>query len=57
MTDREAGNKGLTAFVVEKGMLGLSFGAPLHKLGIRWTTTEVHFDGVRVPVENCWLAV
>jgi alkylation response protein AidB-like acyl-CoA dehydrogenase len=53
VTNREAGHKGLTAFVVEKGMPGLSFGPPLHKLGIRGsTTTEVHFDGVRVPVEN-----
>jgi alkylation response protein AidB-like acyl-CoA dehydrogenase len=53
VTNREAGHQGLTAFVVEKGMPGLSFGTPLHKLGICGsTTTEVHFDGVRVPVEN-----
>jgi acyl-CoA dehydrogenase len=53
VTNREAGHQGLTAFVVEKGMPGLSFGTPLHKLGICGsTTTEVHFDGVRVPVDN-----
>ncbi len=53
VTDREAGHRGLTDFVVEKGMPGLSFGEPLHKLGICGSaTTEVHFDNVRVPVAN-----
>jgi alkylation response protein AidB-like acyl-CoA dehydrogenase len=53
VTDRTAGHKGLTDFVVEKGTPGLSFGEPLHKLGIRGSaTTEVHFDNARVPVEN-----
>ena len=53
VTDRAAGHKGLTDFVVEKGMPGLSFGEPLHKLGICGSaTTEVHLDNVRVPVEN-----
>src|ERR671932_63997 len=53
LRDPGAGHKGITDFVVEKGMPGLSFGEPLHKLGICGSaTTEVHFDNVRVPVEN-----
>jgi alkylation response protein AidB-like acyl-CoA dehydrogenase len=53
VTDRAAGHDGLTDFIVEKGTPGLSFGEPLHKLGIRGSaTTEVHFDNARVPVEN-----
>ena len=53
VTNKEAGHKGITDFIVEKGAPGLSFGAPLHKLGINGSaTTEVFFDNVRVPVAN-----
>jgi len=48
-----AGAGGISAFVVEKGASGLSFGAPERKLG--WNsqpTAAVHFDDVRVPAEN-----
>ncbi|MDQ2861522.1 MAG: acyl-CoA dehydrogenase family protein [Pseudomonadota bacterium] len=47
------GAKGVSTFVVEKGMAGLSFGAPERKMG--WTsqpTAMVHFDNVAVPAEN-----
>jgi len=47
------GAGGVSAFVVEKGMAGLSFGANERKMG--WNaqpTATVHFDGVRVPAEN-----
>ncbi len=47
------GPKGVSALVVEKGMPGLSFGAQERKMG--WNaqpTALVHFDNVRVPVEN-----
>ena len=47
------GAGGVSAFVVEKGAPGLSFGAPERKLG--WNsqpTAMVHFDGVRIPLEN-----
>ena len=47
------GPKGVSAFVVEKGMPGLSFGANERKMG--WNsqpTAQVMFDEVRVPVEN-----
>ena len=49
----EAGYKGITAFVVEKGMPGLSIGKKELKLGIRASSTcEVIFDDVKVPKEN-----
>jgi len=47
------GAGGVSAFVVEKGQGGLSFGAPERKMG--WNaqpTAQVNFDGVRVPVAN-----
>eukprot|EP00250_Pteridium_aquilinum_P005061 c15216_g1_i1 orf=333-1187(-) len=44
------GPKGITCFLVEKGMPGLSFGRPEHKLGWRsQPTTSITFDDVRVP--------
>ena len=47
------GPKGISCFVSEKDMPGVSFGAPERKLG--WNaspTAQVIFDNVRVPVEN-----
>ena len=47
------GARGISAFVVEKGAPGLSFGANERKMG--WNsqpTTTLSFDGVRVPAEN-----
>ena len=47
------GAKGVSAFVVEKGTPGLSFGANERKMG--WNaqpTAQVNFDNCRVPVEN-----
>ena len=50
VTDPEAGKKGITAFVVEKGDEGVSFGAPEKKLGIKGSPTrEVYLDKVRIP--------
>ncbi len=49
----EGGAKGVSAFVVEKGTPGLSFGAPERKMG--WNsqpTAAVNFDDCRVPAEN-----
>jgi len=44
---------GISAFVVEKGDEGLSFGAPEKKLGIKGSPTrEVYFDDVRVPADR-----
>ena len=47
------GANGISCLVIEKDMPGVSFGANERKLGWRsQPTAQVHFDGVRVPVEN-----
>ncbi len=49
----DAGARGVSALVVEKGTRGLSFGARERKMGWRsQPTAMVNFDQVRVPVEN-----
>ncbi len=52
-TDPEAAHKGITAFVVEKGMPGFTTRDQEGKLGI-WagSTGELFFENVEVPVEN-----
>jgi alkylation response protein AidB-like acyl-CoA dehydrogenase len=51
--DPERGAKGITAFLVEKGMPGFRFGAHEKKMGIRaGTTAELTFDGAIVPEAN-----
>ncbi|WPC40556.1 acyl-CoA dehydrogenase [Clostridium sp. JS66] len=53
MTDRSKGTKGISAFVIEKGMPGFSIGKVEDKLGIRASsTTELIFEDVKVPKEN-----
>ncbi|MEW6107424.1 MAG: acyl-CoA dehydrogenase family protein, partial [Bacillota bacterium] len=53
MTDPSKGTKGISAFIVEKGMPGLSFGPPEDKMGIRASHTgELIFSDCRVPAEN-----
>ncbi len=48
--DPEKRSKGITAFVVEKSDVGVSFGAPEKKLGIKGSPTlEVYLDDVRIP--------
>jgi acyl-CoA dehydrogenase len=45
--------KGVTAFLLEKGAQGLSFGAPMRKMGQRAiVNTEVFLDDVFVPAED-----
>ncbi|WP_423228708.1 isovaleryl-CoA dehydrogenase [Pseudaquabacterium rugosum] len=52
-TSPEAGSKGITAFIVEKGFKGLSFGSKLDKLGMRGSNTyPLFFDDCEVPEEN-----
>ena len=52
-TDLHAGSKGITAFIIEKGMKGFSHGAHLDKLGMRGSNTfPLYFDEVEVPTEN-----
>ena len=51
--DPSQGSKGITAFLVEKGTPGLSFGAHERKMGIRaCPAAELVFEGVEVPVAN-----
>ncbi len=52
-TDPGAGPKGITAFIIEKGFKGLSFGTKLDKLGMRGSNTyPVFFEDCEVPSEN-----
>jgi acyl-CoA dehydrogenase len=51
--DPSAGPKGITAFLVEKGMPGFRFGAHEKKMGIRsCPAAELVFEDCEVPVEN-----
>jgi alkylation response protein AidB-like acyl-CoA dehydrogenase len=53
VTDPEAGAAGISAFVVEKGDDGFSFGAPEHKLGIKGSPTrELYFDNCVIPADR-----
>ncbi|MEX2706334.1 MAG: acyl-CoA dehydrogenase [Candidatus Freyrarchaeum guaymaensis] len=52
-TDPEAGHKGISAFIVEGGSEGLSFGEVLDKMGVRCSgQREVFFKDLSVPEEN-----
>jgi len=52
-TDPDAGSKGITAFIIEKGMPGFSTAQKLDKLGMRGSNTcELVFQNCRVPAEN-----
>ncbi|GGB40176.1 acyl-CoA dehydrogenase [Fictibacillus barbaricus] len=52
-TDIDAGSRGVSAFIVEKGTPGFSFGKKEKKLGIRSSPTlEIIFEDCRVPAEN-----
>lgn len=52
-TDTKAGSKGITAFVIEKGMAGFSTAQKLDKLGMRGSDTcELVFENCFVPEEN-----
>lgn len=52
-TDVNAGPKGITAFIVEKGFAGFSHGSKLDKLGMRGSNTyPIFFDNCFVPAAN-----
>lgn len=52
-TNPDAGSKGITAFIIEKGMKGFSTSPHFDKLGMRGSNTaELIFDGVEVPSDN-----
>ena len=51
--DPEAGYKGITAFIIEKGFEGFSVGKKEDKIGIRASsTTELILENCKVPKEN-----
>lgn len=53
MTDKEKGNHGISAFIVEKGFPGFSIGKHEEKMGIRASSTcELVFENCIVPKEN-----
>jgi len=52
-TDMSAGSRGVTAFLIERGMKGFSTAQKLDKLGMRGSNTcELVFEDCEVPVEN-----
>ena len=52
-TDPDAGKRGITAFIVERGMAGFSTAQKLDKLGMRGSNTcELVFEDCAVPAEN-----
>ncbi len=53
VTDPARGNRGISAFVLERGMPGFSTGRPYRKLGLHASNTaELVFDNVAVPRAN-----
>ncbi len=53
MTDKSQGTRGISAFILEKGTPGFSFGLQEKKMGIRGSSTcELVFEDVRIPKEN-----
>ncbi len=53
MTDKSLGRKGISAFIVEKGTPGFTFGTKEKKMGIRGSATyELVFTDCRIPKEN-----
>jgi len=52
-TDKSRGSRGLSAFILEKGTQGFSFGKKENKLGIKGSTTrELSFQDCFIPKEN-----
>ena len=53
VTDPARRQKGISAFILEKGLPGFSAGAPYRKLGLHASNTaELHMDAVRVPAAS-----
>lgn len=53
MTDKSKGTKGISAFIIEKGTPGFTFGTKEKKMGIRGSATyELIFTECRIPKEN-----
>ena len=53
MTDKSKGTKGISAFIIEKGTPGFTFGTKEKKMGIRGSSTyELIFTDCRIPKAN-----
>ena len=53
ITKKGIGHKGISCFIIEKGLEGFECGKPEDKLGIRSSDTcELYFDNVKVPINN-----
>ncbi|MDD2969430.1 MAG: acyl-CoA dehydrogenase [Lachnospiraceae bacterium] len=53
MTDKSKGTKGISAFIIEKGTPGFTFGTKEKKMGIRGSSTyELIFTDCRIPKSN-----
>lgn len=53
VTDKEKGNNGISAFIIEKGWKGFNVGKKENKLGMRSSdTAELIFENVEIPAEN-----
>lgn len=53
VTDRAAGSKGISAFIIERGTPGMTPGKKEDKLGMRASdTSEVLFDNCRIPADQ-----
>src|SRR5574341_1056704 len=53
ITDKSKGARGASAFIVDKGTPGFTFGKKENKMGIRASsTTELIFNNCRIPKEN-----
>lgn len=53
-TDPDAGTRGISLLLVEAGMAGFTKGKKLEKIGLKaQDTSELFFDNVKVPLENC----
>lgn len=49
-TDPSAGHRGISAFILERGMEGLTTGKPMEKMGMRGSSTgEIFLENVRLP--------
>jgi len=52
-TDKSKGAKGITAFIVDMHVPGITVSEPFEKIGPRGSEqSEVHFDNVKIPVKN-----
>ena len=52
-TEPDSGSRGITAFLIEKGMAGFSVSKKLDKMGMRGSdTAELVFEDCEVPAEN-----